>query len=133
CGACDVACTDDQTCWQGACGPARDPAPCPKDGPSGIAGEVVIGPTCPVEGAPCPDWEQPFATALRIEDAAGRLYCVSRSGDDGTFRAAVPAGDYIVQPVDPNPGVPPFGQPAIVTVKPNRYAHVTVHFDSGIR
>jgi Stigma-specific protein, Stig1 len=133
CGACHVACAPGQMCLQGACGPVRDPAPCPTDGPSGIRGQVSIGPTCPVERPdhPCPD--RPFAAALRIEDASGRLYCTSRSGDDGAFLAAVPPGDYIVDPVDPNPGVPPFGQPVKATVKPNRFTDVTVHFDSGIR
>jgi hypothetical protein len=70
---------------------------------------------------------------LRIEDASGRLFCTSRSGDDGAFRAAVPPGDYIVAPVDPNPGAPPFGQSVKATVEPGRFVNVTVRFDSGIR
>jgi hypothetical protein len=126
-------CGSGQFCLAGACGPVHDPAPCPTTGPSGITGQVLIGPMCPVEhlGQPCPD--QPFAAALRIEDATGRLYCTAHSDDDGTFRAALPPGDYIVAPVDPNPGGPPHGTAEPATVEPEQYVAITLHFDSGIR
>ena len=88
---------------------------------------------CPVQqlGHPCPD--QPFAAMLRIEDPAGRLDCTTRSGEDGTFRAALPPGDYLVAPVDPSPESPPHGRPERVTVALDQPVAVTIHFDSGIR
>ncbi|HEU5431023.1 MAG TPA: hypothetical protein VFU81_05135 [Thermomicrobiales bacterium] len=94
---------------------------------------MLIGPTCPVERIDGSCGDRPFAAALRIEDASGRLFCTSQSGDDGAFQVAVPPGRYIVAPVDPNPGGLPHGQPEPATVESNQYASVTIHFDSGIR
>ena len=120
------------TCRAGACDPA-DPGPaCGTDGPSGVAGLVLVGPTCPVQRVddPCPD--RPLAAALLVRDAAGRPVCATASGDDGRFRAALPAGDYVLDPGSPEPRWPR-GSATAVTVRDGRWTEAVVEFDSGIR
>lgn len=99
---------------------------------SGIAGLVLIGPMCPVvsEDDPCPD--RPFAATLEVWDEAGRLVCLTRSGDDGRFRMGLPPGVFEVVPENGEFGLP-YAQPQTVTVVAGRYTDVLVNYDSGIR
>jgi hypothetical protein len=101
---------------------------------SGIEGLVVIGPTCPIErdDETCPD--EPLAATLTVQEReSGRAVQTLRSAADGHFRANLAPGDYLLVPVSPNPGVPPYAEPIEVTVEPDRYTNVTVTYDSGIR
>lgn len=100
---------------------------------SGIEGLVLIGPTCPVviQGQDCDD--KPYAGEVRIiERASGTLVATARSGNDGRFRVALRPGDYTLEPVAPNGGLP-FGKPIEVTVRMHTFERVTISFDSGIR
>ncbi len=110
------------SCGQGVSAPSK----------SGVEGIVLIGPMCPVEieGSPCPD--QPFAATIKIVQAGKEVDTVE-SGKDGRFRVLLEPGDYVLEPAGPNPGAPPTGQPIPVTVKPDAFTQVTLHFDSGIR
>ena len=74
---------------------------------SGIEGQVLLGPMCPVlrEETPCPD--EPLQAIVVIWDAErterfGRFV----SDEQGHFRLSVPPGDYLLEPEPPDPDKP---------------------------
>jgi hypothetical protein len=102
---------------------------------SGIEGEILIGPMCPVvqPDQPCPD--KPFEASIEIRGQGDRGdHLTVRSGKDGRFRVKLAPGKYKLTPISPNPGAPPHAPPPLsLTVESGRYTHVTVRYDSGIR
>jgi hypothetical protein len=110
------------------------PLRCDPTAASGIAGRVLIGPTCPVvrPDDPCPD--RPFVAAIVVRNAQGTAVCTTSSGEDGRFQVGLPPGGYELDPQSGAPGgLPSAPPPQSVTVEPGRYIEVTVTFDSGIR
>ncbi|MEX0801047.1 MAG: hypothetical protein WD379_07520 [Dehalococcoidia bacterium] len=101
---------------------------------SGIEGQALIGPQCPVvvEGTPCPD--EPFQAIIDVWNAERtERVATFESGEEGRFRLALPPGDYYLDPQPPSAGGPPTGEPQEVTVPPGRFLEVTISYDSGIR
>lgn len=101
---------------------------------SGIAGRVLIGPVCPVVqvGQDCAD--RPFRASIRIRRVGeSTVVATARSGKNGRFRVALPAGRYVLDPVSPNPGAPPRAGQVVVRVKVHAWTRVTITYDSGIR
>jgi hypothetical protein len=105
--------------------------------PSGIAGRVLAGPTCPVQRMP-PDpgcAPRPISARLRIRpergSARGR---VVHSGSDGRFRVRLAPGRYLVTPL-PQTGspFPRPGSPRTVVVRAGHFTAVTITYDTGIR
>ncbi len=107
---------------------ARTPTPPPN---TGIEGQVLIGPMCPVmqAGIPCPD--QPYQTAITVQDSQGARVAQFQSDAQGAFRVPLPPGDYILAPESPDGFTHAPEQP--VTVSAGRYTSVTITYDSGIR
>lgn len=108
-----------------------DIAPTPTPPPdSGVRGQVLIGPMCPVvrEGTPCPD--QPFQATVAVVDEAGVTLTAFRSGEDGRFRVALPPGRYTLVP---QPDGIRHAPEVRVEVPPGEFVEVTVTYDSGIR
>ncbi len=102
---------------------------------SGIEGQVLLGPMCPVvrEGTPCPD--QPFQATVVIWDA-NRTKMLGRfiSDDQGHFRVPFPPGDYLLEPEPPDPDKPfPTASPIEVNVTADAWTNVTIQYDTGIR
>ena len=98
---------------------------------SGVQGEVRIGPISPVEQQGVQN-DAPYAATLRIVRASdGRVVAETRSATDGSFRVALPPGDYVLEPVNGNPL--PIAQPQDFTVPAGRFTTVQVDYDSGIR
>ena len=97
---------------------------------SGIVGQVLLGPTCPVEraGHPC---VRPYRTTVAVF-AARTLHRLTtfRSGADGRFRVRLAAGSYRLEGT--HGGLPRLA-PVLVTVRPDRFTSVTIMFDTGIR
>ncbi|MBI1885278.1 MAG: carboxypeptidase regulatory-like domain-containing protein [Chloroflexi bacterium] len=101
---------------------------------SGIRGQVLIGPTCPVvrQGSPCPD--APFQASVEVWNADRTDKITTfRTDEDGRFRVPLPPGEYLLEPLPPNPGVPPTPESQTVTVPAAGFVAVTLHFDTGIR
>ena len=101
---------------------------------SGIEGQVLIGPMCPVvqEGTPCPD--EPYQATIVIWNAERTREVVTiETKADGRFRVPLPPGGYYIDPQPPDSGGPPTPIPQTVTVPPERFVQVTVEYDSGIR
>jgi len=99
---------------------------------SGIEGQVLLGPTCPVEreGVSC---EEPYEATIAVWDAARtqRVF-VFDSDDDGRFHVGLSPGEYYIEPQGDQRGLPR-PEPQIVTVPANTFVSVTLHYDTGIR
>jgi hypothetical protein len=108
-----------------ACQPAATASP------SGVEGQVLIGPMCPVvqAGTPCPD--QAYQATLIIQDQNGRQVLQIQTDAQGKFKANLATGTYTLVPVSPD-GFTQAAEQA-VTVTANTYTKVTVTYDSGIR
>lgn len=101
----------------------------------GIAGEVLLGPLCPVMGPgmeeECADKGYQTTLAVKTKDGKREVALV-RSGADGRFRVTLAPGEYSVAPL-PGAGPLPTCAMQFVTVAPGQFAPVTVRCDSGIR
>ncbi len=101
---------------------------------SGIEGQVLIGPICPVlqEGTSCPD--QPYQATIAVWNAERTEKVRTFTTDeDGRFRIPLTPGEYYIDPQPPNPGAPPTPIAQTVTVPPDRFVQITIEYDSGIR
>jgi hypothetical protein len=114
----------------GACSPAgASPSPSTLD--SGIRGNVLLGPTCPVEivgQSPC---VTPYSAVLVITDSDDREVARTTAAVDGTFSIPLPPGEYVILPQAGNPF--PQASPVDVTVVPGQFAEVQINYDTGIR
>jgi Carboxypeptidase regulatory-like domain len=100
---------------------------------SGVRGQVLLGPTCPVvqEGSPCPDEPVGGVEVRALTD--GEAIAETTSGEDGRFELELPPGRYTLEAVvDPDgPGM--FAKPVAVTITAGAFVEVVVPVDSGIR
>jgi len=98
---------------------------------SGIEGQVLIGPGCPVvqEGQECPD--QPYQALITVSSSKGERIAQVRTNKSGRFRIPLASGEYILHPESPN--ALPFANEQAVHVDDNRFTQVVVSYDSGIR
>jgi hypothetical protein len=98
---------------------------------SGIQGQVLLGPICPVvqPGQECPD--QPYQATLTVLDRNGLQITQFQTDEQGRFQVALVPGEYILHPESPN-GIPFAGDQSFI-VETGRYTQITVHYDSGIR
>ena len=98
---------------------------------SGIEGQVLIGPMCPVvqQGQECPD--QPYQAALTVNSLDGGKIAQVQTDAQGRFKISLSPGEYILHPESPN-GIP-FAAEQIFSVEAGKFTHITVNYDSGIR
>ena len=148
-GDCEAGCIDEHT-WTLAVKPdgeltilSETGPPVPADawpsplgaGQTGIGGVALAGPGCPVESVP-PDpgcAPRPVdAATIVIRDVAGAAVARAVTDADGSFFAAVPAGDYTLEP-QPVEGLMGTAGTQLVTVKDGIAAAVQVDYDTGIR
>lgn len=98
---------------------------------SGIEGQVMIGPMCPVvqQGQECPD--QPYQATLTVLHRDGIQVAQFQTDAQGRFSVPLVPGEYILHPESPN-GIP-FANDQSFVVETGRFTRITVHYDSGIR
>ena len=98
---------------------------------SGIEGQVLLGPMCPVvqQGQDCPD--QPYQATLTIFSRNGVQVAQIQSDAQGRFQVSLVPGEYVLHPESPN-GLP-FASDQSFVVETGRYTQITFHYDSGIR
>lgn len=110
-----------------ACGGGGPPAG------TGVEGTVTIGPMCPVVqvGQECPD--APYAARLTVLLATGKIVARASAAEDGSYRIALEAGDYLLQaePSDGGPFPASAGYP--FSVLEGAWTRLDVTLDSGIR
>ena len=101
---------------------------------SGIEGQVLVGPMCPVvqEGTPCPDQPYQATIVIRNADRTQKLRTFT-TDSEGRFRVPLAPGEYYLDPQPPDSGGPPTPIPQTVTVPADRFVQITVEYDSGIR
>ena len=101
------------------------------DGTSGIRGQALAGPQCPVEtqASPCPP--VPYeGTVIATDVESGAEYTVDTDAD-GRFELPLAPGPYEVSIVSETS--PPSAKPQTVTVGPDSFTEITVSVDTGIR
>ncbi len=103
---------------------------------SGIKGNVVLGPTCPVVRNPpdpqCAD--KPYQTKLDVMTAdKSKLIAEFQSGADGKFTIPAPPGQYVIQNAAGASPLPRCTSDGVITVFANSYIDATVSCDTGIR
>jgi len=98
---------------------------------SGIEGQVLVGPMCPVveQGQECPD--QPYQATLTVTSPGGVQIVQVQSDAQGRFSAPLVPGQYILHPESPD-GIAFAGDQTFV-VETGRYTQLTVNYDNGIR
>ncbi len=98
---------------------------------TGVEGQALLGPMCPVVrlGQPCPD--QPYQATLTVLNPAGKKMAQIQTDVNGLYRLALLPGDYIMHPESPN--VMPHAQDQPFTVIAGRFTKVDIAYDSGIR
>ncbi|MEW6086677.1 MAG: carboxypeptidase-like regulatory domain-containing protein [Chloroflexota bacterium] len=103
--------------------------PTPTD--SGVEGQVLIGPMCPIvqEGQECPD--QPYQATLTVLSPNGRRIVQVQTDEQGRFKIPLAPGEYILHPESPN-GLP-FASDQNFVVEAGRFTDIVVNYDSGIR
>jgi Carboxypeptidase regulatory-like domain len=115
----------------GACGAMSRPAAAKGT----LTGDVVAGPTCPVEQAnnPCPP-RPVTGRQVTIEDADGHAVTTTMTDGRGHFGVDLAPGAYTVQ-VAIVPGAVGLRQvtPGQVTVAAGQTAYIKIELDTGIR
>ena len=103
--------------------------PAPRE--SGIEGQVLTGPMCPVaqQGQACPD--QPYQATLTVNSPSGGTIVRFQTDGQGHFRIPLAPGQYILHPESPN-GMP-FAADQAIIVGTGQYTQIVVNYDSGIR
>jgi len=99
---------------------------------SGIEGQVLLGPTCPVEreGMPC---EKPYEATIVVWDAGRTQRVLIFDADDsGRFHVALSPGEYYIEPQGDVQGLPR-PEPQTVTVPADTFVFLTLRYDTGIR
>ena len=112
-------------------GTAIRPTATPAAAPSGIEGQALIGPTCPVQrqDSPCPD--QPYQASIQVLGANRELVLEFQTDTQGSFRVELEPGTYTLAPL--SPGVHPRAEEQVVRVEEGRFTEVIIQYDSGIR
>ncbi len=101
---------------------------------TGVEGQVLIGPTCPVvqQGKECPD--KSYQATLTVLDSSGiREIARFQTDADGRFRLPLAPGNYILHPETPENLPMPIAPEQNFTVTEGRFAQISVVYDSGIR
>lgn len=113
------------------------PAPTPVPNNSGVEGTVTYGPTCPVQHLPPePTCEpRPYVVDIAIKSLDGKTTIAqTSSGADGRYKINVKPGSYLIQTVNLRGSIESLGEySGKVTVFNNKFTHLDIEIDSGMR
>ena len=124
--------------YVGRIGPSCEFAACPNpiSNKSGISGQVLLGPTCPVERIP-PDpncGDKPFKTNLVLTSADQSYVILQFSSDEnGNFSIEADPGEYQIQSAIAANILPYCTSSGTIKVTANTYTSITISCDTGIR
>ena len=107
--------------------------PAPTD--SGIAGKILLGPTCPVVRPGMEDEcaDKPYQATVVVKTASGaREVTRFQSDSKGLFRVLLQPGTYLLEPAPGGP-ILPHAAPMTVQVDAGMFTEVTIFYDTGIR
>jgi hypothetical protein len=137
----EVACTTEaKLCPDGTAvgrsGPKCEFSTCPAAVTGTIYGQVLLGPTCPVERYPpdpaCAD--KPFATKLALTTADGATVVKEFSSDqNGNYRVSVQPGTYAIRSAAVANILPYCGSSAAFKLSKGQILNIPVTCDTGIR
>ncbi|MFE1747876.1 carboxypeptidase-like regulatory domain-containing protein [Coleofasciculus sp. H7-2] len=98
---------------------------------SGIEGQVLIGPVCPVQriGDDCAD--RPFQASITVLNQRGQIVTRIKTDGQGKFQIKLKPGKYTIRPE--SPGVLPRAAEQTITVTGRKFAPIQITYDSGIR
>ena len=98
---------------------------------SGVEGQVLIGPNCPVvqAGQDCPD--QPYQATITINNLDSRMVAQVKTDEMGHFKIPLEPGTYILHPETPS--MMPYAGEQNFVVEAGKFTQITVNYDSGIR
>jgi len=119
-------------------GPNCEFAPCP-DAPqtnSGVEGQVMLGPTCPVmQNPPNPQCaDRPYETTIQVIKVGapqGAPFTSVKTNSEGKYSIALPPSDYVLQPIGGN--TLPRCETKEVTVVASKMTEANLSCDTGIR
>lgn len=111
-----------------ACSPHIDPSLT-----SGVRGQTLIGPTCPVVRIDNPCLDEPYPARLTVLGLDGRVVARAESDAEGKFEIKLPMGNYILHAENPEGSALPYADDVEFTVAANEFTQLEIHFDSGIR
>jgi hypothetical protein len=116
--------------------PVRFGSPSAAVAPTGtVRGEVLLGPTCPVESIP-PNPQcspRPYKTTITISKNIQTpvAFKTIQSDSSGTFSVTLPAGEYVFHPQGGSPL--PRCEEKLVEVSTGMTNDITINCDTGIR
>lgn len=121
---CMVACSSVYT-------PASTDTPTPTD--SGVQGQAVQGPICPVvrKDEECPD--SPYQALLTVRSPEGREIVQVQADEQGYFYIPLPPGSYVLHPESPEDSPFPYADEQTFVVYPGQFTTIMVLYDTGIR
>ncbi len=119
----------------------------PASASSGIEGQVLLGPSCPVQQSDKPCEEQPFQARIVILDMQDSVLQTMNTAEDGTFKISMAPGTYTLRPMvidetlerqTQEIGIPaaekyPRAEEMTVTVEAGVFTQVVIQFDTGVR
>jgi hypothetical protein len=103
---------------------------------SGVAGQVLLGPTCPGPEDPsnpnCDD--KPYQITIQvvvIGSPQSSPFATVETDKDGNYKIMLPPGEYALNPIENSQH--PICESISVTVKPNLISNANISCDTGIR
>jgi len=105
--------------------------PTPTD--SGVEGQAVQGPMCPVirVGEECPD--QPYQAVITVRSPEGKRVAQVQTDEQGYFRIPLAPGEYVLHPESPEDSPLPYANDQTFIVNPGEFTTIIVAYDTGIR
>jgi hypothetical protein len=100
---------------------------------SGVEGQMLIGPTCPVMqiADPCPD--KPYQGNFSVKALSGEIVAHFKTDEQGRFKVFLSPGEYILFSEDTAAMHFPIIKEQPFTVQARQITRLAITLDSGIR